>query len=66
MAGVANGAPKNEDRGFILEYIEVCISLPALWDVRSKEYSNRQKKKKKDKFCLTNTESVTQKQTEGR
>jgi hypothetical protein len=36
--------PKEDERKFILERIEVCHSLPALWNVKSKDYSNRIKK----------------------
>jgi hypothetical protein len=36
---------KEEERKFILECIEVYHSLPALWNVKSKDYSNRIKKK---------------------
>lgn len=35
---------KEEERTFILELIEVYHSLPALWNTKSKEYSNRIKK----------------------
>lgn len=35
---------KEEERNFILECIEVYKNLPALWNVKSKDYSNRQKK----------------------
>lgn len=35
---------KDEERKFILECIEVYRSLPALWDIKSKDYSNRIKK----------------------
>lgn len=35
---------KAEDRIFISEFIDVYHSLPALWDVKSKDYSNRFKK----------------------
>ena len=35
----------SEERKFILEVIEVYRSLPALWNVKSKDYSNRTKKK---------------------
>ena len=33
-----------EDRDFILECLEVYQSLPALWRIKSDEYSNRVKK----------------------
>jgi hypothetical protein len=36
---------KEDERKFILECIEVYHSLPALWDVKSKDYSNRMKRK---------------------
>jgi len=36
---------KEEERKFILECIEVFHSLPALWNVKSKDYSNRMKKR---------------------
>jgi hypothetical protein len=32
--------PKYDDRKFILERIEVYHSLPTLWNVNSKDYSN--------------------------
>jgi hypothetical protein len=35
---------KEDERKFILECIEVYHSLPALWNVKSKDYSNRIKK----------------------
>jgi hypothetical protein len=37
--------PKGEERNVILECIEVYHSLPALWNVKSKDYSNRMKNK---------------------
>ena len=43
MAGVASGSSENEERGFIPESIQVYKSLPVLWDVKSKEYNNRQR-----------------------
>jgi hypothetical protein len=64
MADVESGSSKNEERGFIVECIKVYNSLPALWVVKSKEYSNCQKEKMHMKFRLTNTETDTQKQTE--
>ena len=45
MNGVASALSENEERGFILECVDVYKSLPALWDVKFKEYSNRQRKK---------------------
>jgi hypothetical protein len=33
--------PKSDERKFILERIELYHSLPALWNVKSKDYSNR-------------------------
>jgi hypothetical protein len=38
---------KEDERKFILECIEVYHSLPALWNVKSKDYSNRMDKKEK-------------------
>jgi hypothetical protein len=35
---------KEEERKFLLECIEVYRNLPALWKVKSKEYSDRNKK----------------------
>jgi hypothetical protein len=35
---------KEDERKFILECIKVYRSLPALWNVKSKDYSNRKKK----------------------
>ena len=35
---------KEEDRAFPLECIDVYRTLPALWKVKSDDYSNRQKK----------------------
>jgi hypothetical protein len=37
--------PKEDERKFILECIEVYNSLPALWNVKREDYSNRIKKK---------------------
>ncbi|KAF5304777.1 hypothetical protein FQA39_LY09554 [Lamprigera yunnana] len=37
---------KDDERKFILECIEVYHSLPALWNIKSKDYSNRIKKNK--------------------
>jgi hypothetical protein len=36
--------PKEDEKSFILDFIEVYRSLPALWNVKSKNYSNRIKK----------------------
>jgi hypothetical protein len=36
---------KEEERKFILECIKVYNYLPALWNIKSKDYSNRIKKK---------------------
>jgi hypothetical protein len=38
---------KEDERKLILECIEVYHSLPALWNVKSKDYSNRMKKHEK-------------------
>ena len=43
---------KKDERNFILEYIEVYRSLPALWNVNSKDYSNRIKKKEQYEHLL--------------
>ena len=43
MAGVTSGSSRNGERGFVPECIQAYRSLPALWDVKAKEYSNRQK-----------------------
>lgn len=37
-------AAKENDKVFILEFIEVYRGLPALWDIKSKDYTNRAKK----------------------
>ena len=37
-------APSKEEKKFLLELIDVYRSLPALWQIKSKEYSDRQKK----------------------
>lgn len=39
-----NAKGKGDERKFIIECIEVYRSLPALWDIKSKDYSNRNKK----------------------
>jgi hypothetical protein len=43
---------KEDERKFILECIEVYHSLPALWNVKSKDYSNRFFLKKEQYECL--------------
>jgi hypothetical protein len=43
---------KEDERKFILECIEVYHSLPALWNVKSKDYSNRIGGKKKYEHLL--------------
>lgn len=35
---------KEEEQNFILDFIEVYRSLPALWDIKSKDYANRDAK----------------------
>ena len=45
---------KEDERKFILECIEVYHSLPALWNVKSKDYSNRIKKKEQYEHLLRN------------
>lgn len=35
---------KTDEKRFILDFIDVYHSLPALWDVKSKDYNNRVKK----------------------
>jgi hypothetical protein len=48
---------KEDERKFILECVEVYHSLPALWNVKSKDYSNRMEKKMKNtNICLANTD----------
>ncbi len=37
-------ASKEEDRKFILDWLEVYRDLPALWKVKSKQYGDRNKK----------------------
>lgn len=37
-------APCKEEKKFLLELIDVYRSLPALWQIKSKEYSDRQRK----------------------
>jgi hypothetical protein len=49
---------KEDDSKFILQCIEVYHSLPALWNVKSKDYSNRMGKKMKTKnVCFAKTET---------
>jgi threonine synthase len=43
---------KEDKRKFILECIEVYHYLPALWNVKSKDYSNRMKKNEQYKYLL--------------
>ena len=43
---------KEDEREFILECIEVYHSLPALWNVKSKDYSNRMKKNEQYEHLL--------------
>ena len=45
---------KEKERKFVLECIEVYHSLPALWNVKSKDYSNR--KKNNTNICFANIE----------
>jgi hypothetical protein len=47
---------KEDERKFILECIEVYHSLPALWNVKSKDYSNRMEKNNNTNICFANTE----------
>jgi hypothetical protein len=44
--------PKQDERTFILERIEVYHSLPALGNVKSKDYSNRIKKNEQYQHLL--------------
>ena len=46
---------KEDERKFILECIEVYHSLQALWNVKSKDYSNREKKNNMN-ICFANIE----------
>jgi hypothetical protein len=48
--------PKEDERKFILGRIEVCHSVPALWNVNSKDYSKRIKKKNNTNICFANRE----------
>jgi len=48
---------KEDERKFILECIEVYHSLPALWNVKSKDYSNRIKKMNNMNIFYANIES---------
>jgi uncharacterized protein YfbU (UPF0304 family) len=45
---------KEDERNFILECIEVYHSLSALWNVKSKDYSNRMKKINNTNICFAN------------
>jgi hypothetical protein len=44
--------PKEGERKLILERIEVYHSVPALWNVKSKDYSKRIKKKEQYEHLL--------------
>jgi hypothetical protein len=44
--------PKEDERKFILECIEVYHSLPALWSVKSKDYSKKRFKKEQYEHLL--------------
>jgi hypothetical protein len=44
--------PKEDERKFILERIEVYHSVPALWNVKSKDYSKSIKKKEQYEHLL--------------
>jgi hypothetical protein len=48
--------PKEDERKFILDCIKVYHSLPALWNVKSKDYSNRIKKNNNTNICFANVE----------
>jgi hypothetical protein len=48
--------PKKDERNFILECIEVYHSLPALWNVKSNDYSNRMNKMNNTNICFVNIE----------
>jgi glutamate synthase domain-containing protein 3 len=60
---------KEDERKFILECIQVYHSLPALWNVKSKDYTNRKKKKEyeqllrkyREKFPDADKEELIQK-----
>jgi hypothetical protein len=47
---------KEEERKFILECIEVRHSLPALGNIKSRDYSNRMKKINNTNICFANIE----------
>jgi hypothetical protein len=47
---------KEEERKCILECIEGYHSLPALWNIKSKDYSNRRKKINNTNICFANIE----------
>jgi len=47
---------KEDERALILECIEVYNSVPALWNVKSTDYSNRMKKKNNMNICYANIE----------
>jgi len=44
---------KMEERSFIIEFIHLYRDLPALWNVKSKDYSNRNKKNDSYKTLVT-------------
>jgi hypothetical protein len=44
--------PKEDERKFILERVEVYHSVLALWNVKSKDYSKRFKKKEQYEHLL--------------
>lgn len=61
------GEKKKEDRKFMLEVIETYESLPALWKIKSEDYSNRDKKadaykvlleKYREKYPAANVEEL--------
>jgi hypothetical protein len=48
--------PKEDERNFILVCIEIYHSLPALWNVKSNDHSNRMKKMNNTNICFVNIE----------